>query len=91
MAFEPGEKNWKLGLGDGVRAPSRYSVGAGDTCGVSHAPDRSTASLRAVVVRLATLFDRSRRSPPFPTLRHRGSGGIGARVLRKACAWLCET
>ena len=34
MAFELGEKNWKLALGDGVRAPSRYSVTAGDTCGV---------------------------------------------------------
>src|SRR5262249_54516198 len=34
MAFELGEKNWKLALGDGVRTPSRYSVAAGDTCGV---------------------------------------------------------
>ena len=31
MAFELGEKNWKLSLGDGARAPSRYTVAAGDT------------------------------------------------------------
>jgi transposase len=31
MAFELGEKNWKLALGDGVRGPSRYTVSAGDT------------------------------------------------------------
>jgi len=30
-AFELGEKNWKLALGDGVRSPSRYTVAAGDT------------------------------------------------------------
>ncbi len=30
MAFELGEKNWKLALGDGVRGPSRYTVAAGD-------------------------------------------------------------
>ena len=31
MAFELGEKNWKLALGDVVRSPSRYTVAAGDT------------------------------------------------------------
>jgi transposase len=31
MAFELGEKNWKLSLGDGARSPSRYTVTAGDT------------------------------------------------------------
>jgi transposase len=31
MAFELGEKNWKLSLGDGVRSPSHYTVAAGDT------------------------------------------------------------
>ena len=31
MAFELGEKNWKLSLGDGVRSPSRYTVAAGDS------------------------------------------------------------
>jgi transposase len=30
MAFELGEKSWKLSLGDGLRAPSRYTVAAGD-------------------------------------------------------------
>jgi transposase len=34
MAFELGEKNWKLSLGDGVRSPSRYTVAAGDTAGL---------------------------------------------------------
>ena len=28
MAFELGEKNWKLSLGDGARSPSRYTVAA---------------------------------------------------------------
>jgi len=31
MAFELGEKHWKLSLSDGVRSPSRYTVAAGDT------------------------------------------------------------
>src|SRR6202162_3600636 len=31
MAFELGEKNWKLSLGDGAHSPSRYTVVAGDT------------------------------------------------------------
>ena len=31
MAFELGEKNWKLSLGDGARSPSHYTVAAGDT------------------------------------------------------------
>jgi transposase len=30
VAFELGEKSWKLSLGDGVRAPSRCTVAAGD-------------------------------------------------------------
>ncbi|MCY0853919.1 hypothetical protein [Cupriavidus sp. D39] len=30
MAFELGEKSWKLSLGGGVRAPSRCLVVAGD-------------------------------------------------------------
>jgi transposase len=34
MAFELGEKNWKLSLGDGARGPSRYTVSAGDTAAV---------------------------------------------------------
>jgi len=31
MAFELGEKNWKLSLSDGARSPSHYTVSAGDT------------------------------------------------------------
>ncbi|KWA78805.1 transposase [Burkholderia ubonensis] len=34
MAFELGEKSWKLSLGDGVRGPSRCTVAAGDTASV---------------------------------------------------------
>jgi transposase len=34
LAFELGEKNWKLSLGDGQRAPSRCTVAAGDTTAV---------------------------------------------------------
>ena len=34
LAFELGEKNWKLSLGDGARGPSRYTVAAGDTTAV---------------------------------------------------------
>ena len=34
MAFELGEKSWKLSLGDDHRAPSRCTVAAGDTSAV---------------------------------------------------------
>jgi len=34
VAFELGDKSWKLSLGDGVRAPSRCTVVAGDTAAV---------------------------------------------------------
>jgi transposase len=34
MAFELGEKNWKLSLSDGAHSPSRYTVAAGDTAAV---------------------------------------------------------
>jgi hypothetical protein len=34
MAFELGEKSWKLSLGNGQRAPSRCTVAAGDTTAV---------------------------------------------------------
>jgi transposase len=34
MAFELGEENWKLALSDGLRAPSRYTLSAGDTAGL---------------------------------------------------------
>ena len=34
VAFELGDKSWKLSLGDGVRAPSRCTVAAGDATAV---------------------------------------------------------
>jgi transposase len=34
VAFELGDRSWKLSLGDGVRAPSRCTVAAGDTTAV---------------------------------------------------------
>ena len=34
MAFELGEKSWKLSLSDGARGPSRYTLTAGDTATV---------------------------------------------------------
>src|SRR5215472_17421478 len=34
MALELSEENWKLALSEGVRAPSRYTLRAGDTAGV---------------------------------------------------------
>jgi transposase len=34
MAFELSGKDWKLSLGDGTRAPSRYTVSGGDTAAV---------------------------------------------------------
>jgi transposase len=34
MAFELGEKNWKLSLSDGAHSPSRYTVSAGETAAV---------------------------------------------------------
>ena len=43
VAFELGEKNWKLSLGDGVRAPSRCAVPAGDTASVLSAITKAKA------------------------------------------------
>jgi hypothetical protein len=34
VAFKLGDRNWRLSLGDGVRAPSRCTVTAGDTAAV---------------------------------------------------------
>ncbi|UXU85292.1 IS110 family transposase [Burkholderia sp. S-53] len=34
VAFELGDRSWKLSLGDGARAPSRCTVAAGDTAAV---------------------------------------------------------
>lgn len=43
MAFELGDKSWKLSLGDGVRSPSRCAVAAGDTASVLTAITRAKA------------------------------------------------
>ncbi|AEI76291.1 MULTISPECIES: IS110 family transposase [Cupriavidus] len=43
MAFELGEKSWKLSLGDGVRGPSRYTVAAGDKDAVLRAIAKAKA------------------------------------------------
>lgn len=45
MAFELGEKSWKLSLGDGQRAPSRCTVAAGDTTAVLTAIANARARL----------------------------------------------
>jgi transposase len=43
VAFELGEKNWKLSLGDGGRGPSGYTVTAGDTATVLECIGKSKA------------------------------------------------
>jgi transposase len=43
VAFELGDRSWKLSLGDGVRAPSRCTVTAGDTTAVLMAIARAKA------------------------------------------------
>ncbi|MGF6965736.1 transposase [Paraburkholderia sp. WC7.3g] len=43
VAFELGDNSWKLSLGDGVRAPSRCMVAAGDTAAVLMAIARAKA------------------------------------------------
>jgi len=43
VAFELGDKSWKLSLGDGVRAPSRCTVVAGDTAAVLTASAKAKA------------------------------------------------
>ncbi|CAN7471832.1 hypothetical protein LJR034_003060 [Caballeronia sp. LjRoot34] len=35
VAFELGDRSWKLSPGDGVRAPSRCTVTAGDTAAMA--------------------------------------------------------
>nr|WP_256702749.1 hypothetical protein [Burkholderia ubonensis] len=49
MAFELGEKNWKLSLGDGVRGPSHCTVVAGDTASVLAAIAKAKARCRLAV------------------------------------------
>jgi hypothetical protein len=46
-AFGLGEKNWKLSLGGGQRAPSRFTVAAGDTAAVLTAIARARCHLTA--------------------------------------------
>jgi transposase len=46
MAFELGEKNWKLLLSDGARSPSRYTVAAGARAHRAHQSDSCTARAR---------------------------------------------
>ncbi|CAH2904233.1 MAG: Mobile element protein [uncultured Paraburkholderia sp.] len=41
VAFELGDRSWKLCLGDGVRSPNRCTVGAGDTAAVLKAIARA--------------------------------------------------
>jgi transposase len=43
MAFELGEKNWKLSLSDGARSPSHYTVAAGDTAALLECIAKSKA------------------------------------------------
>ncbi|NPT47900.1 IS110 family transposase, partial [Paraburkholderia sp. 1N] len=43
VAFELGDRSWKLSLGDGVRSPSRCTVAAGDTAAVFTAISKAKA------------------------------------------------
>ncbi|MEM5400680.1 hypothetical protein VSR83_11360 [Paraburkholderia unamae] len=43
VAFELGDKSWKLSLGDGVRSPNRCTVAAGDTAAVFTAISKAKA------------------------------------------------
>ena len=46
VAFELGDRSWKLSLGDAVRAPSRCTVAAGDTAAVFTAIARAKVRCR---------------------------------------------
>ena len=46
VAFELGDKSWKLSMGDGVRAPSRCTVATGDTTAVLMAIAKAKARCR---------------------------------------------
>ncbi|GAB7549471.1 hypothetical protein CS8_091760 [Cupriavidus sp. 8B] len=73
-AFELGEKNWKLSLGDGVHGPSRHTLMAGDLqavlqviaeakarCGLTpQAPVRSCYEAGAQWLLAAPLASRAR-------------------------------
>jgi transposase len=56
MASELGEKNWKLSLGGGQRAPSRFTVAAGDTTAVLTAIAAPTHTSTAVMRPAANLM-----------------------------------
>jgi hypothetical protein len=49
VAFELGDRSWKLSLGDGVRAPSRCTVAAGDTTAVLMAIAKAKARCHLAV------------------------------------------
>ncbi|MEA3111159.1 MAG: transposase [Caballeronia sp.] len=49
VAFELGEKSWKLSLGNGVRAPSRCTVTSGDTAAVLTAIAKAKARCHLAV------------------------------------------
>src|SRR5260370_24753002 len=61
MAFELGEKNWKLALGDGVRSPSRYTVAAGDTTALLECIAKAKARCGlAAEARVASCYEAGR-------------------------------
>lgn len=49
VAFELGDRSWKLSLGDGVRVPSRCTVAAGDTTAVLMAIAKAKARCHLAV------------------------------------------
>jgi transposase len=46
LAFELGQKSWKLSLSDGAHSPSRYTVAAGDTAAVLECIAKTKARCR---------------------------------------------
>ena len=66
MAFELGEKNWKLALSDGARSPSRYTVSAGDTAALL---DTSVAAVNSALQRArAAVMRRDAEHPRLDDL-----------------------
>jgi transposase len=61
LAFELGEKGWKLALGDGAHAASRYSVAAGDTAAVLDCIAKAKVRCDlAAEVRVASCYEAGR-------------------------------
>ena len=61
MAFELGEKDWKLSLGDGARSPSRYTVAAGDTAALLECIAKAKARCAlAPEARVASCYEAGR-------------------------------